>query len=75
MLRVSVPQGTPVRVRGTGFPFNLVKRRVTGDPERPGYEIHVDGIFNAVAVDPRPATPEERPPAEAPPAPPAPVRG
>jgi hypothetical protein len=79
VLRVSVPQGTPVRVRGTGFPFNLVKRRVLGDPERPGYEIQVDGVFNAVAVDPRPAPPEPRPPAEAPPpAPPAPrgpVRG
>ena len=68
VLRVSVPHGTPVRVRGTGFPFNLVKRRVVGDPERPGYEIQVDGIFNAVAVDPRPETRRDAPPAEAPPA-------
>lgn len=66
VLRVSVPQGTPVRVRGTGFPFNLVKRRVVGDPERPGYEITVDGVFNAVAVDPRPASSDEAP-AAAPP--------
>ena len=75
VLRLSVPEGTPVRVHGTGFPFNLVKRRVVGDPERPGYEVQVDGIFNAVTIDPRPAAPEERPPAEAPPVPPATVRG
>ncbi len=87
-LRVNVPEGTPVRVRGTGFPFNLVKRRVVGEPGRPGYEIHVDGIFNAVNIDTRrsspaeaPATPDpapERPKPEAvpeTPAPPAPVRG
>lgn len=91
VLRVSVPPGTPVRVRGTGFPFNLVKRRLVGDPDRPGYEIHVDGIFNAIAVDrlrEPSAAPGEPPPPEppagerpkpeaepAPPAPPPPVRG
>ena len=64
ILRVSVPKGTPVRVHGTGFPFNLLKRRVVGDPEKPGYEIQLDGIFSAIAIDIR-STPK---PAEAPPA-------
>jgi len=87
-LRVNVPEGTPVRVRGTGFPFNLVKRRVVGEPGRPGYEVHVDGIFNAVDIDTRRSSPAEAPPTPAPaperpkpeaepemPAPPAAVRG
>jgi hypothetical protein len=78
MLRVSVPEGTPVRVRGTGFPFNAVKRRVVGEEGRPGYEIQVDGIFNAVDVETLRAEPERRPKPEAEPepkAPPAPVQG
>ncbi len=54
-LRISVPEGTPVRVHGTGFPFNAVKRRVVGAEGRPGYEIDVDGIFNAIDIDTRPA--------------------
>jgi hypothetical protein len=88
-LRVSVPDGTPVRVHGTGFPFNAVKRRVVGTEGRPGYEIDVDGIFNAIDIDTRPAAADEAPvapppaeaplPAEAPPTtpppPPAPDRG
>ena len=81
-LRISVPEGTPVRVHGTGFPFNAVKRRVVGAEGRPGYEIDVDGIFNAIDIDTRPADAGEAPlaplPAEAPPTPPvppAPVRG
>lgn len=91
VLRVSVPEGTPVRVKGTGFPFNLIKRRVVGEAGRQGYEIRLDGIFNAVAVDTRRSVRPEAPPASAPagerpkpeaepgtpapPAPPAPVRG
>ncbi len=67
VLRVSVPEGTPVRIRGTGLPFNLIKRRVVGDAGRTGYEIQVDGILNAVAVDTRrstrPEAPEASPPA------------
>jgi hypothetical protein len=89
ILRISVPQGTPVRVKGTGFPFNFLKRRIVGDPDKPGYEIQVDGIFNGIALDvrkpPKPeeakpgetppveASPAEAPPAEAPPASPAPT--
>jgi hypothetical protein len=71
MLRVSVPEGTPVRVRGTGFPFNAVKRRVVGEEGRPGYEIQVDGIFNAVVIETRQAAPADAPPPppEAPPGP------
>jgi hypothetical protein len=73
VLRLSVPAGTPVKVSGTGFPFNLVKRRLVGDPGQPGYEVQLDGVFSAVAVDTRrpPRTreaPAEKPPAEAPPA-------
>lgn len=73
VLKVSVPEGTPVRVHGTGFPFNLVKRRLVGDPDRAGYDIQLDGIFCAVAVDSRArsadeVSPGEAPPAEAPPA-------
>ena len=81
-LRINVPEGTPVRVHGTGFPFNAVKRRVVGAEGQPGYEIDVDGIFNAVDIETRPAddtgVPAPPLPAEAPPtppAPPAPVRG
>jgi hypothetical protein len=67
LLRVSVPEGTPVRVEGTGFPFNLLKRRVVGDASRPGYEIKLDGIFSAVAIDVRkPPKRGGEPPAEAP---------
>ncbi len=74
VLRLNVPEGTPVRVHGTGFPFNAVKRRVVGNPELPGYEVTVDGIFNAIdistrKVDPAETTPEAPLPAEAPPKP------
>ena len=85
VLRLSVPEGTPVRIRGTSFPFNLIKRRVVGQPGREGYEVSIDGIFNAVAVDTRRAAPAEapapsgeRPKPEAEPTqpvPPEPVRG
>lgn len=69
VLRVSVPSGTPVRIAGTGPPFNLFKRSIAGEEGRPGYEIQVDGIFNAVAVDTRrPKTPDDHAPAEMPPA-------
>ena len=68
VLRVNVPEGTPVQVKGTGFPFNLIKRRVVGEPGRAGYEIQLDGVFSAVAVDTgRPRHDREAPPAEAPP--------
>jgi hypothetical protein len=67
MLRVNVPEGTPVQVKGTGFPFNLIKRRVVGEPGRAGYEIQLDGVFSAVAVDTGLPRHREAPPAEAPP--------
>jgi hypothetical protein len=68
-LTLTVPEGTPVRVHGPGAPFNLVDRGVAGAPGRPGYDVHVDGIFNAVAVltdanissEPPPATSDGRP--------------
>jgi hypothetical protein len=68
VVRISVPAGTPVNVHGTGFPFNLVKRRMHGEPGRAGYEIDVDGVFNAVAIDSRRSAPAEPLPPEMPPA-------
>ena len=61
-LRINVPDGTPVRVHGTGFPFNAVKRRVVGAEGRPGYDIDVDGIFNAIDVDTRHGDADRTPP-------------
>lgn len=84
VLRVSVPEGTPVRVHGTGFPFNIVKpRAIAGDDGRPGYDIKLEGIFSGVRIETRPAgpgdgSPAERPKPEAEPGTsrsPAPVRG
>jgi hypothetical protein len=84
-LELVVPEGTPVRVHGPGLPFNAVDRGVRGREGRPGYDVHVQGIFSAVevrtdrairpdppplpATSPTPAAPPERPPAEAPPGP------
>jgi hypothetical protein len=65
-LTLTVPEGTPVRVRGPGLPFNVVDRGVAGSAGRPGYDVHVDGIFNAVdvltdrSISPEPP-PESRP--------------
>ncbi|HEX6737734.1 MAG TPA: DUF5668 domain-containing protein [Vicinamibacteria bacterium] len=49
-LTVTVPQGTPVRVHGQRLPFNALDRGVAGAMGQPGYDVRVDGIFNAVAV-------------------------
>ena len=52
MVDVFVPPGTPVRVHGPGFPFNLVDRG-TGDPKdpaTPGYEVKFAGVFSRVGV-------------------------
>jgi hypothetical protein len=67
-LRLSVPEGTPVSVRGTGLPFNFVKRRLAGEPGRAGYEVVLDGAFNAVHLETRPALPSEAPASPTPPA-------
>jgi hypothetical protein len=48
-----VPQGTPVRVSGTGFPFNLVDRGNGGDPKNPatpGYDVNIAGVFSRIGV-------------------------
>ena len=53
MVDVFVPAGTPVRVHGPGFPFNLVDRG-TGDPKdpaTPGYEVIFAGVFSRVGVN------------------------
>jgi hypothetical protein len=68
-LRLNVPKGTPVTVRGNRFPFNIVKSNIKGEPGRAGYEIQLDTVFSAVALEVRPADK----PAEAPATPEAPA--
>jgi hypothetical protein len=72
-LSLSVPEGTPVRVHGTGLPFNAVNRGVRGAEGRPGYDVNVQGIFSAVdvrvdrSISPEPPPPPAvSPPVEAP---------
>jgi hypothetical protein len=61
-LDLTVPPGTPVRVHGARAPFNLVARGLAGEPGRPGYDVHVDGIFSAVAVQADPGISPSLPP-------------
>ena len=68
-LRLNVPKGTPVTVRGNRFPFNIVKSNIKGDPGRAGYEIQLEAVFTAIALEVRPA----EKPAEAPASPEAPA--
>ena len=68
-LRINVPEGTPVNVRGNRFPFNIVKRDIKGAPGRAGYEIQLESVFSAVALEVRRAPK----PTEAPAAPEAPA--
>jgi hypothetical protein len=53
MVDVFVPSGTPVRVHGPGFPFNLVDRGAGDpkDPATPGYEVTFAGVFSRVGVN------------------------
>ncbi len=79
-LTLAVPEGTPVRVRGPGLPFNAVNRGTHGKEGRPGYDVHVQGIFSAVdvrtdrAIPPEPPAPPSPPTGAAKAAPPAPPR-
>jgi hypothetical protein len=53
MIDLFVPEGTPVRVLGPGFPFNLVERG-TGDPKNvatPGYDVRFAGVFSRIGVN------------------------
>jgi hypothetical protein len=53
MIDLFVPPGTPVRVHGPGFPFNLVDRG-SGDPKdpaTPGYDVDFGGVFCRVGVN------------------------
>jgi hypothetical protein len=73
-LRLIVPAGTPVTVKGAGFPINIVKRSVAGEPGRAGYEVTLDGAFTAIAIETvkvktSPATPAEAAPTPAAPQP------
>ena len=49
-MSLTVPEGTPVRVHGPGLPFNAKSRGVHGAEGRPGYDVNVQGVFNAVEV-------------------------
>jgi hypothetical protein len=53
-LDLAVPPGTPVRVHGTRFPFNMVDPGAGGgdptDAANPGYEIRLYGIYSRVGV-------------------------
>jgi LiaI-LiaF-like transmembrane region len=54
MVDVFAPPGTPVRVHGPGFPFNLVDRG-SGDPKdpaTPGYDVEFAGVFCRIGVTP-----------------------
>ena len=56
MVDVYVPKGTPVQVRGPGFPFNLVDRG-SGDPKNPatpGYTLDFAGVFSRIGVNEEP---------------------
>jgi hypothetical protein len=64
-LRLIVPQGTPVTVKGPGFPLNIVKRKVGGEPGRAGYEVTLDGAFTAIAIETRRVKPAASGPAPA----------
>ena len=74
-LTVTVPEGTPVKVHGTGLPFNVIDRGVAGAEGRPGYQVRLEGIFCAVDVLTDPAIrpePLPEPAAPSPAAPPSP---
>jgi hypothetical protein len=51
---VTVPEGTPVFLRGPGFPLNFTDRgpaREGQSEAEPGYNIVVDGAFTAVSIE------------------------
>jgi hypothetical protein len=68
-LKLVVPEGVPVRVHGTGFPFNVVDRGGRGREGRPGYDVRVESIFSAVFVRTDRTLPVEPPPLPASPSP------
>jgi hypothetical protein len=74
-LELVVPEGTPVRVHGTGLPFNAIDRGTHGTEGRPGYDVRVQGIFSAVevrtdhSISPDPPPPPASPPPATSPAP------
>jgi hypothetical protein len=55
---VTVPEGTPVRIHGPGFPINYLEE---GPAERglsedgPGYEVILRGVFNSLDIREEPA--------------------
>jgi hypothetical protein len=59
MVDVYAPAGTPVRVHGPGFPFNIVDRGA-GDPKNPntpGYDVEFAGVFCRIGVNVEGVTP------------------
>lgn len=60
VVKLLVPEGTPVRVRGAGLPFNVRDRGRNGTPSagKPGYEVRIRGVFNVVTVESPPGRPK-----------------
>jgi hypothetical protein len=58
MVDVFAPPGTPVRVHGPGFPFNLVERGSGNpkDPATPGYDVEFGGVFCRIGVSEEPGS-------------------
>jgi hypothetical protein len=55
---VTVPEGTPLRIQGPGFPLNWVQKGPAQDGhsnENAGYNVIVDGAFCVVDIDEGPA--------------------
>jgi hypothetical protein len=55
---VIVPEGTPVRYEGPGFPIGWVNKGPAHDglsDEEPGYRVILDGAFTFVDIDEGPA--------------------
>jgi hypothetical protein len=55
---VIVPEGTPVRHHGPGFPINFVSKGPATDgisDEEPGYQVIIEGAFTMLDIEEGPA--------------------
>jgi len=74
VLQLSIPPGTPVRLRSDN-PFNILRRgegvtRPDDGAKAPGYDIRIDGAFNSVSVETAASAEDSGPPRPRPEAPP-----
>ena len=73
MFDVKVPEGTPVRYHGPGFPIVWGDRAAAQDgigEDTPGYEVILEGAFSVVNIEEGPAPEGGWPPARSPQEPP-----